>query len=269
MAWSIAIPQSLRQPVAAIYLSGSSYSNQHADVFSYLNNQAALVKIKNVQAGIYGERRFLLAATTLYAVAVAIPTEKGNFGINIKYGGFKSFNESQVGFAYARNLGQKVAIGVQFNYYSYTIPSYNNAATVNFELAAIFHLTDKLNLGMHVYNPVGGKFFKVNEKLTAAYTIGLGYDISENFYISTEIVKEENFVVNVNSGVQYRFMKQFFARVGIAAATSTGYAGFGVGWSIYRLDITSSYHPQLGFSPGLLLIMNMGTKPVLQPVEDF
>ena len=251
--------QALRQPVAAVYLGLGSYSTQHDDVFSYLNNQAALAQIKNVTAGVYGERRFLLTATSLYTAAIAIPTKNGNFGINIKYSGFKNFNENQIGLAYARSLGKKCDVGVQFNYYSYKVPSYNSAATVNFEIGAIVHLTDKLNMGLHVYNPVGGKFSKTDEKLTAAYTVGLGYDVSDNFFISTEIVKEEDFPVNVNTGIQYRFMKQFFVRAGIVSATSTSYAGAGVSWKNFRLDVTGSYHPQLGLSPGLLFIFNFGT----------
>ena len=267
-AWSATFSQSLRQPVSAIYLSAGSYSSNNADVFSYLNNQGALAKIKTISAGVYGERRFLLAATSLYTLAVAIPTDKGNFGVNIKYGGFKSFNESQIGLAYAKNLSKRVDIGIQFNYYSYKIPAYNSASAVNFELGAIVHLTDKLNLGIHAYNPIGGKLSKTNEKLTAAYKIGLGYDISDNLYISTELVKEENFPVNLNAGIQYHFMKQFFARVGIASATSTGYAGFGLAWNNIRIDVTGSYHPQLGISPGLLLIMNVGTKVFAAPDQD-
>jgi len=65
----------------------------------------------------------------------------------------------------------------------------------------------------------------------------------------------------VHTGIQYQFAKQFFARAGIASATSTGYAGFGVSWSNFRLDVTGSYHPQLGVSPGLLLIMDFN-KPI-------
>lgn len=250
--------QALRQPVSAIYLGMGAYTTQHDDVFSYINNQAALAQVKNVSAGVYGERRFLLTATSLYTAAIAIPTKNGNFGVNIKYSGFKNFNENQIGLAYARSLGKKCDVGIQFNYYSYKVPSYTSASTVNFEIGAIVHLTDKVNMGVHVYNPVGGKFSKTNEKLTAAYKVGLGYDVSDNFFISTEIVKEEDFPVNVNTGMQYRFMKQFFARAGVASATSTSYAGVGISWNNFRLDVTGSYHPQLGLSPGLLLIMAFG-----------
>ena len=252
----VVFSQSLRTPVAAIYLGLGSYSTQHYDVFCYLNNQAALARIKNVAAGVYAETRFLLTATSLYTASIAVPTKNGNFGVNINYSGFKNFNESQIGLAYARSAGKKVDIGIQFNYYNYRVPSYNSASTVNFEIGAIVHLTDKLNIGVHVYNPVGGKFSGTEEKLTSALKFGIGYDISENFFISTEMVKEENFALNVNTGIEYRFMKQLFARVGIASATSTGYAGVGVSWGNFRIDVTGSYHPQLGLSPGLLFIMN-------------
>lgn len=252
------ISQSLRQPISAVYLGLGSYSRQHNDVFSFVNNQAALAQTKVAAAGVYGERRFLLTATSMYAATMAIPTRMGNFGINLKYAGYKNFNENQIGLAYARSLGPNVDIGVQFNYYGYKVPSYTSANAINFEIGAIVHLTEQLNLGIHVYNPVGGNFSKTDEKLTSAYKVGLGYDVSDRFFMSAEIVKEEDYPVNVNVGVQYQFVKQFFARAGVATATSTGYAGLGIAWSNLRLDISGSYHPQLGLSPGLLLIINFG-----------
>ena len=252
--------QSLRQPISAVYLGLGAYSTEHTDVFSFVNNQAALAQVKGTTVGVYGEQRFLLSATSVYTAALAIPSKMGNFGVSVKYLGFKNFNENQIGLAYARSLGKKVNIGVQFNYYGYKVPAYNNANTVNFELGAVVHLTDQLNVGVHVYNPVGGKLSKTDEKLTSAYKFGLGYDASDRFFVSAEIVKEENFPVNMNAGIQYQFAKQFFARAGLASATSTGYAGVGLAWDNFRLDISGSYHPQLGISPGLLLIMKLGKK---------
>jgi hypothetical protein len=39
-----------------------------------------------------------------------------------------------------------------------------------------------------------------------------------------------------------------------------GYAGLGLAWNNLRLDISASYHQQLGVSPGLLLIYNFNSK---------
>ena len=90
--------------------------------------------------------------------------------------------------------------------------------------------------------------------------MGLGYDASEKFFISAEIIKEENKAVNVVAGLQYQFAKQFFAKAGFLSESGSGYAGAGVGWKNFRLDIASGYHPQLGFSPGILLIMHFKSK---------
>lgn len=252
------VAQALRQPVSAVYLGLGAYSSLQGDVFSFTNNQAALAGVKHAGAGVYGERRFMLTETSVYSAALAVPSTLGNFGVSVKYLGFKNFNENQLGLAYGRSLGKKVDIGVQFNYYGYRVPAYNSANTVNFEIGALVHLTDKLNAGVHVYNPVGGRFSKTDEKLTSVYKMGMGYDASEKFFVSAELVKEENYPVNMNAGFQYRFAKQFFARAGIASANAVSYAGVGLAWNNLRLDISGSYHPQLGISPGLLLIINFG-----------
>ena len=253
--------QSLRYSLAQPYISLSAYSLQQNDPLSFTGNQAALAQSKNAGIGVYGERRFMLNETSAYTLAASIPTRMGNFGIQLNYTGFKNFNENKIGLAYARKLGKLVDVGVQFNYYSYRIPAYGNASAINFEIGAMMHLTDKLNAGIHVYNPVGGKLGKnKDEKLAASYKLGLGYDASENFFISSEIIKEEDKPVNVIAGLQYHFVKQFFAKAGFISESTTAYAGAGVAWKNLRLDISSGYHPQLGFSPGILLIMNFKSK---------
>lgn len=253
--------QSLRRPVAASYIGLGAYSINHVDVFSFTANQAALAQIKSTTAGVYGERRFLLAATNMYSAVVAMPTKQGSFGLQADYFGYKNYNESQLGIAYARSLGSKLDIGIKFNYYSFRIPAYQNSSAINFEIGVIAHLTQKLHAGIHFYNPVGGKLSKTdNEKLGSIYKFGIGYEAGDNFIMSAEIVKQEDIAVNVNAGVQYNFARQFFARMGIATENGSPYAGAGISWNNLRLDVSASYHPQLGISPGLMLIVNFKSK---------
>jgi hypothetical protein len=250
--------QSLRYSVGMPYISLGAYSTKQIDPFSFTSNQAALAQVKTAGVGVFSERRFLLAENSAHALAAVIPTKKGNFGVQINYAGFANFNEQKAGLAYARSLGSKVDIGVQFNYYGYKIPAYNNASAINFELGTIVHVTDKINAGVHIYNPLSSKLGKGSEeKLAAAYKFGLGYDATDNFYFSTEIVKEENQPINVTSGVQYHFEKKFFARAGFRSDNSTGFAGIGFLYNSFRIDIATSFHPQLGVSPAILLVYNL------------
>lgn len=247
--------QTARRPVAALYTGLGAYSTRHVDVFSFTNNQASLAEIKNAAAGVYGERRFLLDELSLYQLAIAIPTQSGNFGIKAGYYGFSEYNESQMGLAYARKLGEKIDVGVQFNYNGIRVSSYGNSSAINFEIGTVLHLTDKLFAGIHAYNPVGGKFGKnAEEKLASVYTIGLGYEASEKFFVSAEIEKEENQPVNVNAGMQYKFLPQLTVRAGIATNSSNIYGGVGLYLKSFRLDVVASYHPQLGVTPGLMLL---------------
>ena len=255
------LAQTLRRPVAAGYTGLGAYSLNHVDVFSFTSNQASLAQLKNISAGVYGERRFLLSELNTYTAAIGLPTSTGNFGVKANYSGFSDYNETQLGLAYGRKLGSKVDIGAQFNYNAIRIAGYGNASAISFELGTILHVTERLHAGVHVNNPVGGKFGKdQQEKLSSVYSFGLGYDASEKFFVSAEIEKEEDQPVNVNAGMQYKFLPQLLARIGISSATSTGWLGLGLTLKSFRIDVTAGYHPQLGVTPGVLFLFNLNKK---------
>ena len=250
--------QSLRYPATLPYAGLSTYSKEQPDPFSFTSNQAALGMVKNTMVGVYGERRFLLAATSAYRFAAVFPTRQGNFGLQLDHAGFANFNENMLGLAYGRHLGSTIELGIQFNYYGYRVPLYGNASTIYFEAGAIFHFTDKLNGGIHVYNPVGGKLGNSgDEKMASVYSAGLGYDASPGLFAGIEVIKEENRPVNVISGLQYHFAGRFFAKAGISSQSGSVFAGTGAGWNKLRVDITASYHPVLGFSPGVLFVAGL------------
>jgi hypothetical protein len=253
--------QVLRRPVAAAYTGLGAYSLNHSDAFSFSANQAALAQVNGLAAGLYGERRFMLDELSNYSAIAAVPLKAGNFGLKANYAGFTDFNETQIGLAYGRKLGKKVDIGLQFNYNAILINNYGSSSAISFELGAILHLTEKLHAGLHISNPVGGKFGKdEHEKLSSLYTVGMGYDASDKFLISTEIQKEEDQPVNVNAGFQYKIASQLLVRAGISSATSTIWAGVGLSLKSLRLDIVTGFHPQLGVTPGIMLLFTGKSK---------
>ncbi len=250
--------QSLHKQPGNAYTGLGAYSLRHADVFSSTANPAILAQLKNSSAGFFGERKFLLQELNSYSVAAGVPTTSGSFGLQIAYTGFSDYNETGAGLVYGRKLGTKVDVGARFNYHAVRISSYGSASAISFEIGTLLHVTEKLQTGVHINNPVGGKFGKASqEKLPSVYTLGFGYDASEKFYASIEIEKEEDQPVNVNAGLQYKFIPQLLARAGISSATSVAWAGLGLLLKSFRVDVMMSYHPQLGISPGLLVLFNL------------
>jgi hypothetical protein len=247
--------QNAKQSLISSYTKTSAYSKQQNDVFSFASNQAALAQYKTFSAGVYSERKFMLNELSLFSASAALPTQSGNFGLQLHRFGNAAYNEMQTGLAYARKLNESIDVGVQFNYYNIQVASYGNAGTINFEAGALFHFTEQLHGGVHVYNPTSSKLGKnEEEKLPAVYGAGLGYDASEDFFVSAEIEKTEDLPLNVNASIQYKFADRFLAKGGVATATSVYFLGFGFKMQNFRFDVTASVHPQLGITPGLLLI---------------
>jgi hypothetical protein len=256
IAFSSLKAQTFHTPLSIGFVKTNTYSSVYNDAFSFVGNQAALAKLKNSSVGVYGERRFMLANLSSYQLSFALPTSSGNFGLQANYFGSASYNQSQLGLAYARNLG-KIDVGAQFNYNQIKATGYGNAFAANFEAGAILHVSDQFQTGIHVYNPTRVSIGKNGEeRLPLVYSFGLGYDASDKFFIGAEIEKVEDQAVNVNTGLQYSFDKKLFVRVGMSSLTSSFYLGVGFLWNGLRIDAAASLHPYLGITPGILLVYN-------------
>ena len=185
--------QSVRVPVSVIYPSIHTYSTQFNDAFSFRSNTAALAGTKNFSAGVFSERRFMLKELTNYSFAVSLPTATGNFGLRGDYYGGPACNETTFNLGYGRKVGNRVDVGVQFHYFTMTASGYGAASAVTFDAGAIFHLTEAVQAGLHVYNPVGAQIGKSGaEKLPAMYSIGIGYDVSTQFFAGAEVQKNRS-----------------------------------------------------------------------------
>ncbi len=250
--------QQIRSPALASYPAMGAYSRNFTDVFSFIDNQAALSKIKKPQAGIYAENRFMLKELRLVCGVAAMPFQKGGAGILITSLGYKNYNETQIGLAYGRALGDRANLGIQFNYNAHRTENYNNLTTICFEIGAVFHLSEKMHTGIHAYNPVGGKFNQLSgEKLAASYTLGLGYEASEKLLVNAELVKEELHPVSVSAALHYAFEKAFYIRCGTASGYDRSFAAIGLNRNNFRFDMSLSWHRLLGITPSLRIVSSL------------
>ncbi|MBX3255962.1 MAG: hypothetical protein KF862_17640 [Chitinophagaceae bacterium] len=262
LVWiQVAAAQQIRTPVSAPYLSSGAYSHRFPDVLNSTSHIASLAALNNFSAGILSERRFMLKETAMHTAVIGIPTASGNFVCKAHYFGYNAYNESEISLGYARKLNDRVDIGAAFNYYNIRISNYGSAGSVNFEIGSIFHITQQLHAGVQVYNPLQSRLGKnTGEKLAAVYKAGLGYEISESLLFTLEVIKQSNTATGVHLGLQYKPIKQLFARTGYITGNNILYAGAGYQYKQMRLDMTAGFHQRLGFSPGILLLYEYGKK---------
>ncbi len=199
--------------------------------------------------------------SAIILAAIALPCSSGGLGFSIHYFGGANFNTSQLGLGYGRKLSDKAAIGAQINYNSMQVPGYGSAGTVNFELGTLWHIGEKWHLGIHVYNPTGGRFGKQGaEKLASVYTVGVGYEASDKFFIGTDLNKEEDQPADLSLGMQYVLAKQLLARAGISTSGSNYFFGLGIKLENVPGGCRHRLAPALGFTPGLLLLFDLKEK---------
>lgn len=251
------------QPVAARYLNLGAYSSNFNDVFGARANAAALSRIKQNGAGVYGEKRFMLEHLNMYSLSAALRTGSGTFGLGGSYFGFSQSNQTQLSLSYGRKVTSTIDVGASFHYHAISQAGiYGNSSAITGSAGALLHLSEKITAGLHVYNPFRARWSKTTdaERLPSRYTFGIGYDASDRFYISAELEKEEGQEVNVNLALHYQIIPQLFIRGGITSVTSSYFAGLGIQLATFRLDLATSFHPQLGVSPGVVLLYSFGQK---------
>jgi len=231
-----------------------------ADLWSVHHNQAGLALLEHSSAGFFYENRFLLSDLSLRGGAVAIPTKSGTFGLSAAAFGFELYGEGKYGLAYGRKLGSRINMGLQLNYHSLRIgEGYGNANAISVELGVLAQLTDEIWIGAHVYNPNRAQLADFDdERLPTALSLGLRYDFSEKVFTALEIEKDIDFDPVVKVGLEYHEVEYLYLRAGIATNPQQSTFGFGLQLSNFKLDVATSIHSQLGYSPQFSLLYQFG-----------
>jgi hypothetical protein len=219
-------------------------------------NQGTLADYKQFAAAVYGEKRFLLQELSFYKLAVAQPAGAGAFGLSAAYSGNADLNHSKVGLAYGRKLNEKIAVGVQFNYWNRQVRGYGHVAQVTIEGGLLAHFSETLHVGFQVSNPAGVVLGKWGENVLPVYTLGGTYQPSQQFSLTAEVIKIRQQPLAVQSSIAYHITPKLWTKAGITSGSAAFFIAAGFWLQDFGLEAVGSVHPQLGFSPGLLLIYN-------------
>ena len=226
------------------------------DVWCVHHNQAGLAGLDKITGGIYYENRFLIPELGLKAAAVAIPvtlgsTEtKGVFGISYSYFGFNLYNDSKVGVAYSKKFGEKFFAGIQIDYLSTRIGEiYGKTSNFAAEASLQAQLSDKLKIGMHIFNPTWSKKADYNnERIPTIMRLGMSYTFSDKVFVTAEVEKDIAYKPSFKTGIEYHAVKELFIRTGISTNPVVEAFGIGLLYTQLKIDISLSVHQVLGLT---------------------
>ncbi len=224
------------------------------DINSAFSNQAGLAQLTELGVILSAESRFIQSPINNFGAATALPSKFGVFGLALSHYGIQDFNEQKIGLTYARKLTKGLSLGAQFDFINVNIPTYGAKGALTFEIGLQAAISKEIQLGVHVFSPINVEVID-DYAIPTIYRAGIAYIPSSKTQLTLEIEKDIDFPTRVRTGVEYRFIEDFYMRVG--AATAPTIVTFGIGVQVpsgLGIDISSSYHQILGITPSVAII---------------
>ena len=224
----------------------------YTDAYASWNNQAALGWVDKRAMSAYYEMPATLAEIRMVGVAAVMPLKKNSsFGFSAYNYGNQNYSETKVGLGYGMKLSSKVSVGAQIDYFQLAFgDNYGSTWAVTTELGIMAEVSKNLYWGAHIYNPnranVGGI---IDEKSPAVYRTGLSYVFGNQSTFNVEIEKDSRNLARVRSGMEYHITEILYLRGGIATNPFIYSFGFGVKAKNFAIDVASSFHAYLGYTP--------------------
>lgn len=235
-------------------LAMSNSSVAFSDLWASFHNQAGLAGLEKISGGFYYESKYGIDYLSLVAGSVAIPVNRGVFGISIYQFGRGSFKANKSGLAFARILNEKLKAGIQLDYLSQLLPeNMKYAVCFTFEGGIIYRPLRRLFLGIHLFNPVSKGFHLPHGELKMPLTIRAGghYKFDEKLLMSFEAEKDNIDQTLFKTALEFCPADKFAIRFGASGEPFFYTAGIGYDMNKITTDIAFSYHGNLGITPSV------------------
>lgn len=222
-----------------------------SNAFSANNNQAAMAFLEGPAFGLFYLNNYTVLGINTFAATGAYPVKNGAVGMTMNYSGYSAYNEMKVGISYAQQLAKYLAISAQLDLLSFRIQGLGSKIMPTFEIGIYAKPTEELTLGAHIYNPLKLTIDEEsNEYLPSILRLGASYNIRKKALISIEFAKNIRENYSFRGGVEYFVIDKLCFRVGFGTDPILGSFGLGIiPKEGLRIDIASTYHQRLGFSP--------------------
>ncbi len=160
--------------------AGMSYACTVREGFwSSFRNQALLAFNTSFSCGISYENRFGIKELGTRTIGAIIPAGKASAGLAYSNFGYPDFRRNTVAIACGLKLSEKIAAGVQIDYFSErTYGEYDNRQCITFETGIIVSPSENVRFGFHLFNPVPNSLRKDNQP--ASLTTGAGIMLGQS-----------------------------------------------------------------------------------------
>ena len=220
--------------------------------WSAFNNPANIGYLEIPEIGLQFENRYLIPELSTKSVQFGLPTKLLNAGLSFSHFGYSLYNEMMLGIGFARNFGDKFALGLQFNYYS---AFFNASNSYRGELLPQIGLSVKLsptfNVGFNTFNPFQSNIQTefVTKRLPSIFSLGTEYFFMPDLVWRTQVDKEVSSNYSFATGFEYQMLQNFKVKLGAYGSDYlVSCLGLGFKTGSFGIDLNCDLHPLLGLN---------------------
>ena len=227
-------------------LAGSTVAVE-GDLWAPFSNPSCLYSIKgtNITAefvpGIFGMWEIKGTAISLSRTAA-----EGAFAISLSAFGFALYREFSVALAAARELNERIVLGVNLNFYSLKIDGYGSGQAAGVDIGALVHIAQDVSYGVALRNVNRPSFGDGDESLPQSMAMGISVCPLPAARVAVSAQKDNRYPFELSVGVEYCIEDLLTLRLGASHEPSTIAVGIGIRTSLLRMDYAYTLHPDLG-----------------------
>lgn len=225
------------------------------DIWGLQANPSGITSIENPTISLNYIRHLFSNDINTQALVAVFPIKNNFIGASFQHYGFSEYNESKIGLTYAKKFAAKFSTAINVNYHQLKITNYGSSTGFSVDVGALYHFNKEFTFGAFTSNLSRQKFNNMNVliEIPTSFNIGAGYSASDKVLLATSIGKANRQSIDVSLGIDYRIIDLLSLRGGLSSKPFKQYAGFGLNYKNFLLDMASIYDANLGYAPQIAL----------------
>ena len=222
------------------------------DVWSLQHNPAGIAGIHRPIFAVGYERHFSDKDLSTQKAVIAIPFKQHVFGLSFQRYGFNEYSEQTAGVAYSRDFSGALSLSIALKYHQLNIFQYGSANAISVDAGMQYRLNNRVWIGTYISNPSSNGYQKPSgSTIPVSLAFGVSFEFSDQVLVISDVQKILNAGIDTKLGIEYKMINWFALRGGVSANPFKQYAGFGIHYHRFALDMAISSHPNLAYSPNL------------------
>ena len=224
--------------------------------WSSFHNQALLPLSTSPTFGFNYQNRFNISELGTRSAGLIIPAGKTCLGALYSNFGYKDLSRHTAGLACGLKLSEKISAGIQTDFFfEKTSGEYSERRSVTFEAGVIIMPSEKITIGLHLFNPVPGSLRKTY--LPSCIRVGAGIRLSSILLACAEAEISTGKNLILKTAIEYEPVKSFMIRGGFSSENTSFSFGIGYQLKFGQFDLGFTTHDMLGVTSSASIIFNL------------